>query len=296
MIYEDLQKFATVDQNVSFTTMTTLRIGGIARYVVYPENQYSLAGLLDVAKANHLPVKVFGKGSNILCSDGVFEGIILRLDRHFNHYYFKDELLVAEAGCSIIALSHEAMKRSLSGLEFASGIPATVGGVTYMNAGAYKSSMHDVIQRVCVFIDGEIVWLNKEECKFEYRKSIFQQHPDWIILAVEMKLTKGDEQEIRELMENRRQRRYDSQPLDKPSAGSVFRNPEEIPAWKLIEGIGYRGKCIGDAKVSEKHVNFLINNGNAKAEDFLKLIEEIQKNVKEKYDVDLYLEVEKFNW
>ena len=296
MIQEELEKFASVDRDVSFTKMTTLRIGGLAKYVVYPENQYSLSGVLNIAKENNLPVKVFGKGSNILCSDHYYDGIIIRLDRHFNHFYFKDNLLVAEAGCSIIALAHEALKRSLSGLEFASGIPATVGGVTFMNAGAYKSSMSDVIQRVCVFIDGEIVWLNNEECKFEYRKSIFQQHLDWIILAVEIKLEPGKEEEIRELMENRRQRRYDSQPLDKPSAGSVFRNPEEVPAWKLIEGIGYRGKKVGDAKVSEKHVNFLINDGEAKADDFLQLIEEIQKSVKDKYDIDLYMEVEKFNW
>ena len=296
MIQEELEKFATVERDVSFTKMTTLRIGGLAKYVVYPENQYSLSGILNIAKENHLPFKVFGKGSNILCSDEPYEGIIIRLDRHFNHFYFKDNLLVAEAGCSIIALAHEALKRSLSGLEFASGIPATVGGVTFMNAGAYKCSMSDVIHRVCVFIDGEIVWLRNEDCKFDYRKSVFQDHLDWIILAVEIKLKPGNEEEIRELMENRRQRRYDSQPLDKPSAGSIFRNPVNIPAWKLIEGIGYRGKRIGDAKVSEKHVNFLINDGNAKASDFLQLVEEIQEEVKKQYGIDLYMEVEKFNW
>ena len=111
-----------------------------------------------------------------------------------------------------------------------------------------------------------------------------------------MKLQKSDEKEIRELMESRRKRRYDSQPLDKPSAGSVFRNPESVPAWKLIEGIGYRGKRIGDAMVSEKHVNFLINAGQAKANDYLMLVKEIQEKVKEKYGIDLFLEVEIFNW
>lgn len=296
MIKNELKKFANVECDVPLSKMTTLRIGGIAKYVVYPENQYSLNGVLEIAKANGLPVKVFGKGSNILCSDNPFDGVIVRLDRYFNHYYFNEETLVAEAGCSIIALSMEAMKQSLSGLEFASGIPATVGGVTYMNAGAYKSSMQDIITRVSVFRNGEIEWLSLEECEFGYRTSVFQKHPDWIIIAVEMKLQKSDEKEIRELMDSRRKRRYDSQPLDKPSAGSVFRNPESVPAWKLIEGIGYRGKRIGDAMVSEKHVNFLINAGQAKANDYLMLVKEIQEKVKEKYGIDLFLEVEIFNW
>lgn len=295
-LYKELEALAEVEENIPLSKMTTLRIGGVARYVVYPENTISLQGVMNKLNQNHIPYKVIGKGSNLLCSDEPFDGVIIRLDRHLCNAYFDNEHLVAEAGCSIIALSYEAMKNELSGLEFASGIPGTVGGVTFMNAGAYKSSMADVIDSVSVYHDGKIEWIQNADCGFSYRTSIFQKHPDWIILAVKMTLQKGDQKEIRELMDSRRERRMNSQPLDKHSAGSIFRNPEEIPAWKLIEGAGFRGKRIGDAVVSEKHVNFIVNENHASAKDFITLVTDVQKAVKDKYDIDLYMEVEKFNW
>ena len=295
-LYKELEALAEVEENIPLSKMTTLRIGGVARYVVYPENTLSLQGVMNKLNQNHIPYKVIGKGSNLLCSDEPYDGVIIRLDRHLCNAYFDNEHLVAEAGCSIIALSYEAMKNELSGLEFASGIPGTVGGVTFMNAGAYKSSMADVIDSVSVYHDGKIEWIQNADCGFSYRTSIFQKHPDWIILAVKMTLQKGDQKEIRELMDRRRERRMNSQPLDKHSAGSIFRNPEEIPAWKLIEGAGFRGKRIGDAVVSEKHVNFIVNENHASAKDFIALVTDVQKAVKDKYDIDLYMEVEKFNW
>ncbi len=295
-LYKELEALAEVEENIPLSKMTTLRIGGVARYVVYPENTLSLQGVMNKLNQNHIPYKVIGKGSNLLCSDEPFDGVIIRLDRYLCNAYFDNEHLVAEAGCSIIALSYEAMKNELSGLEFASGIPGTVGGVTFMNAGAYKSSMADVIDSVSVYRDGKIEWIQNADCGFSYRTSIFQKHPDWIILAVKMTLKKGDQKEIRELMDSRRERRMNSQPLDKHSAGSIFRNPEEIPAWKLIEGAGFRGKRIGDAVVSEKHVNFIVNENHASAKDFITLVTDVQKAVKDKYDIDLYMEVEKFNW
>ena len=295
-LYKELEALAEVEENIPLSKMTTLRIGGVARYVVYPENTLSLQGVMNKLNQNHIPYKVIGKGSNLLCSDEPFDGVIIRLDRYLCNAYFDNEHLVAEAGCSIIALSYEAMKNELSGLEFASGIPGTVGGVTFMNAGAYKSSMADVIDSVSVYRDGKIEWIQNADCGFSYRTSIFQKHPDWIILAVKMTLQKGDQKEIRELMDSRRERRMNSQPLDKHSAGSIFRNPEEIPAWKLIEGAGFRGKRIGDAVVSEKHVNFIVNENHASAKDFITLVTDVQKAVKDKYDIALYMEVEKFNW
>ena len=295
-LYKELEALAEVEENIPLSKMTTLRIGGVARYVVYPENTLSLQGVMNKLNQNHIPYKVIGKGSNLLCSDEPYDGVIIRLDRHLCNAYFDNEHLVAEAGCSIIALSYEAMKNELSGLEFASGIPGTVGGVTFMNAGAYKSSMADVIDSVSVYHDGKIEWIQNADCGFYYRTSILQKHPDWIILAVKMTLQKGDQKEIRELMDSRRERRMNSQPLDKHSAGSIFRNPEEIPAWKLIEGAGFRGKRIGDAVVSEKHVNFIVNENHASAKDFITLVTDVQKAVKDKYDIDLYMEVEKFNW
>lgn len=295
-LYNELEALAEVEENIPLSKMTTLRIGGVARYVVYPENTLSLQGVMNKLNQYHIPYKVIGKGSNLLCSDEPFDGVIIRLDRYLCNAYFDNEHLVAEAGCSIIVLSYEAMKNELSGLEFASGIPGTVGGVTFMNAGAYKSSMADVIDSVSVYRDGKIEWIQNADCGFSYRTSIFQKHPDWIILAVKMTLKKGDQKEIRELMDSRRERRMNSQPLDKHSAGSIFRNPEEIPAWKLIEGAGFRGKRIGDAVVSEKHVNFIVNENHASAKDFITLVTDVQKAVKDKYDIDLYMEVEKFNW
>lgn len=293
---KELSQYGQVAENVSFRTMTTLRIGGNARLVVYPKNILALTQVIREIKEAGAPFKVIGKGSNLLCSDNDYNGVVIRLDRTFTEHYFDHDICYAEAGCSIIALAYEAMKNSLSGLEFASGIPATVGGVTFMNAGAYKSNMADVLQEVFVYHDGQLVWMDAKDCKFGYRTSVFHEHRDWIILAVKIKLTAGVEEEIRALMDQRRARRMASQPLEHPSAGSVFRNPEGRAAWQYIEDIGYRGKTIGGACVSEKHVNFIVNKGNAKASDFMQLAVEIQQKVKEQFDVELHMEVEKFNW
>ncbi|MCI6746108.1 MAG: UDP-N-acetylmuramate dehydrogenase [Anaerolactibacter massiliensis] len=292
---EQLKKVAAVETGVPLSSMTTLRIGGKAKYVAYPDDSVSLDSLIRIIRKNHLQFKLIGKGSNLLCSDKDYDGVIIRLEK-FNDFYIVDTSVVAQAGCSIIAVAYAAMKAGLSGLEFASGIPGSVGGVTFMNAGAYRSSMSDVIDSVFVYRDGKFEWVPKGECGFGYRTSVFQSHPDWIVIAIRLNLEKRDPDEIRALMDSRRERRMASQPLDRPSAGSVFRNPADVPAWKLIEGIGYRGHRIGDAQVSEKHVNFIVNDGHARAEDFLALTEEIQKLVKEKYGISLHMEVEKFNW
>jgi UDP-N-acetylmuramate dehydrogenase len=250
---------------------------------------------MRLLKEESVPFKVIGKGSNLLCSDRVYEGVVIRLDK-FDDFYFLGNDLIAQSGCSIIALSYQAMKQGLSGLEFASGIPASVGGVTFMNAGAYKRSMSDVIDSVFVYRDEKFEWISNQECEFSYRHSIFHSHPDWLIIAVRIHLESAPVSEIRDLMDSRRKRRMDSQPLDKASAGSVFQNPEEMPAWQLIDGIGYRGYRIGGAMVSEKHVNFIVNEDHATAEDYLTLVNEIKRLVDEKYHIRLHMEVERFNW
>lgn len=295
-IYEELLGYSEVDVDHSLAAMTTLRIGGKASYTVYPENQVALDSIMRLIKERNLPYKVIGKGSDLLCSDDDFDGVVIRLDRHFHHSYFDDCVVSAQAGCSIILLAVEAMKRGLSGLEFASGIPGTIGGAIFMNAGAYKSSMSDILDEVLVLRDGTSEWIKAEECEFGYRSSIFQKHPEWIILGARIRLTPKDSRQISDLMEDRRKRRMASQPLDYPTCGSVFRNPEGMNAWQLIDGIGYRGKRIGDAMVSEKHCNFICNMGNAKAQDYLQLVHEIQQKVFEKYGVELHTEMELFNW
>lgn len=295
-ITERLSRFAPVETDVSLAQMTTLHIGGNARYAVYPETLLALDGIIQIARKEGIPYKVFGKGSNLLCSDEYYEGIVIKLDRGFKNFYFTGSELLAEAGCSLIHMSVEAMKRGLSGLEFASGIPGTIGGGVFMNAGAYRSSMSEIVEAVYVYMDGNAIWMNAEDCGFDYRTSVFREHPDWIILAARLRLEEGNSEEIRKLMEDRKSRRLASQPLDKPSAGSVFRNPAEVPAWKLIEGIGFRGKRIGGACVSEKHVNFIVNEDGATAYDFMRLVNEIKEQVRQKYEIELHMEVERFNW
>ncbi len=291
-----LKEYADVETDRSFSTMTTLRIGGTARYVLYPKTCTSFDAMLNYLSENGIPYKMIGKGSDILCSDEYYDGAVIRLDRHFNHSYFENEYLTAEAGSSIIALAVAAMNHSLSGLEFASGIPGTLGGALFMNAGAYRSSMSEIITEVLVYRDRTFSWIPNADCCFGYRESIFQKHPDWIIVAARMKLVPSKEQAIHDLMENRRQRRMESQPLDLPSCGSVFRNPEGMNAWQLIDGIGYRGKRVGDACVSEKHCNFIVNLDKATAKDYMTLVNEIIDRVREQYGVELQTEMEKFNW
>ncbi len=294
---EKLSAHGDVETNEPLAKHTTFKIGGEARYFVYPKNELSLLRVIEICKENKLPYQVFGKGSNILCSDAYYDGVVICLDRYFNEMQFQEDGSVyAQAGVSLILLAHEAMKMSLSGLEFASGIPATLGGAIYMNAGAYKSNMANVIQKVYVLKEDCCEWMDVTQLEYRYRHSIFHEHRDWIIVGASLKLTKGEQSEIKALMDSRRERRMMSQPLDKPNAGSMFRNPDAYPAWQLIEEIGYRGKRVGGAMVSDKHANFIVNVGNASAQDVISLVVEIQKEVQEKYQVEMKMEVEKFNW
>lgn len=291
-----LGQYAKVDENVAFSTMTTMGVGGIARFVAYPKNELALLEILQLAKNQQLPVKILGKGSNILASDDAYEGLILRLDRTFTDVFFDGEQCVAQAGASLIAISYKAMQSGLSGLEFACGIPGTLAGAVYMNAGAYHGWIGDLVQEVQVLIDGKIVWIPGYECCWDYRGSIFQQHPDWLILAVRLKLKYKDAEEIRVLVDQRRNRRIESQPLDFPNAGSIFRNPKDHFAWEYIEACQLRGHRIGGAMISHKHANFIINVDHAKASDVKKLIHLVQSEVLKQFDVKLQTEIEFFNW
>jgi UDP-N-acetylmuramate dehydrogenase len=293
---ELLETFGQVETNARLKDMTTLRVGGHAEFVSYPRNMFALAQLIDFLKKNNVPYKVIGKGSNLLCSDDDFKGVIVKLDRTMNHWYIDGQRLLVEAGSSIIALSVFAARNGLSGLEWASGIPATIGGCIFNNAGAYNTSMRDNVTKVLILDNGDFRWISNEQCEFAYRSSVFHKKSDWVICAAEMELINKDENEIRQTMDDRKKRRLESQPLEYPSAGSVFRNTETTNAWSLIEVSGLRGMSIGGAQVSVKHCNFIINKQDASANDVKNLIDLVKSKVELKTGIRLKTEVEMFNW
>lgn len=297
-LLESLQAYGTVLENESMKKHTTFRIGGQVDYYIFPDNETSLMQILILLEQNDLPYHILGRGSNLIVDDEDFHGAIINLDRTLNDYSFEPNgVLVAQAGCSIIHLSAEAANRSLSGLEFAYGIPGSIGGGLYMNAGAYKSNLSEILLEVCVLKDRKVCWITKEELDYSYRHSSFQNHKDWIILAGKFQLQKKDSQSIRSLMESRRERRMNTQPLNMPCAGSVFRNPQEKAAWQIIDELGLRGHQIGGAKISEKHSNFIVNeNGSAKCQDVLDLINLVKRRAKEEFNIDLRPEIEYISW
>lgn len=295
-LLQEISLFGDIEHQRSLQDCTTLRIGGIADTMFYPYDLESAYEAFKILENSDVNKAIIGNGSNLLVSDKPYHGIIIRLSKYLNQYHFEDDYLIADAGCSIISLAFAAAKEGLSGLEFAAGIPASLGGTIYMNAGAYKECMGDVVESVLVYHDQQLHWIDNDQCAFGYRQSVFQAHKEWIILGAKIKLKKTDSNEIMELMDSRRARRFASQPLELPSAGSVFRNPKEMFAWQAIDQVGLRGYRINDAMVSEKHPNFIVNVGNAKASDFYELVQLIQRKVKDELNVDLLMEVERFNW
>lgn len=285
------------EKDVPLSKYTTYKVGGKAKVMVYPKNVDNLIKLMKILKSQNIKHKVLGLGSNVLFSDEVYDGVIIRLSELDHLEFFGRNKVRVGAGYSLMKLSLLTAKKGLAGLEFASGIPGTVGGAVFMNAGAYKSDMGYVVTEVKVLTpDLKIITLENKELNFHYRTSFLQTHPGYICLEAVLKLTKGDKNALDEVIKERRQRRMESQPLEYPSAGSVFRNPEGMFAGKLIEDLGLKGKTIGGAMVSEKHANFIINYKKAKGKDIKKLIELVHQKVLEEYDVDMKIEQEFVNW
>ena len=286
-----------VERNPLLSKYTTYKVGGKALAIVYPKNVDGLIKLLRLLKENDVKYKILGNGSNLLFSDSLFEGIIIKLSSFDEVEFFGNNKVRVGAGYSLIKLSLLTAKKGLAGLEFASGIPGTVGGAVFMNAGAYKSDMGYVVQEVKVLTpDYKIITLENKELNFHYRSSFLQKHPEYICLEVIIKLKKGDREILNEVINERRERRRESQPLEYPSAGSVFRNPDGGFAGKMIEDLGLKGYSNGGAKVSEKHDNFIINYNKATSKDIKELIDYVHDAVLKEYNVDLKIEQEFVNW
>ena len=280
-------------ENVSISKYTTYRVGGICRVMAYPTDVSELIKLLKLLKSRNIKYKILGNGSNLLFSDKEYDGFLIKLNSFDTLTFLGNNKVKVGAGYSLIKLSLMAAKKGLTGLEFASGIPGTVGGAVFMNAGAYKSDMGYVVETVKVLTPNlEIINLENKEMNFHYRSSFLQTHRDYVCLEVILKLNVGKREAIEDVIRERRERRVASQPLEYPSAGSVFRNPEGDYAGRLIESLGYKGKLFGGAMVSQKHANFIINKDHATASDVIHLIRDIQKNVKKEYGIDLKLEQE----
>lgn len=293
---EVLEQYGDVFENVELKKITSYKIGKIAKYVVMPANIECLVDLIEELKETKMPYLVFGSGSNIIIPDKDYEGVIIKLD-NLNKLVIKGNKVVVGSGYYLPKLVKTTVNEGLKGLEWALGIPSSVGGAVVGNAGAYLSCIYDFIETVTYLNDKkQIVTLKKEDIKYSYRHSMFKDNKDYIVLECKLELSKGNYDASMAIIDDRMKRRLESQPLEYPSAGSVFRNPEGNYAGKLIEDLGLKGHIIGGAQISEKHANFIINIGNATGEDIIELINLIKEKVKEVYDVDLILEQEIIKW
>lgn len=270
---------------------TTFRIGGNADIFVRPESKEQIAEILRLCREQDVPYFILGNGSNLLVGDRGFRGVVINIMDNMNDIKVDGGIIKAQAGAMLIKVSRAARDNSLTGLEFASGIPGTIGGAIYMNAGAYGGEMKDVVTKVTAMdAEGEIYTFGTDELEFSYRHSVIQQR-DLIVLDVTMELAAGDQKIIDDRMSELAVARRTKQPLEYPSAGSTFKRPEGYFAGKLIMDAGLRGYRVGDAQVSEKHCGFVVNRGNATADDVIKLIDDVKAKVSEEYDVVLEPEV-----
>ena len=270
---------------------TTFRIGGPADLFVTPGSIQAVADSIRICKETQTPYAVIGNGSNLLVSDTGYRGVIIQIGRNLNQVSVNGEEIRAQAGAMLSVIAKTALSESLTGFEFASGIPGTLGGAAVMNAGAYGGEMKDVLTEVTVLTrEGEIRTVPAEKLEMGYRTSLAAKN-GWIILEAVLKFQKGDAEAIRGRMEELKMQRVTKQPLDLPSAGSTFKRPEGYFAGKLIMDAGLRGFTVGGAQISEKHCGFVVNKGGATAEDVRNLICAVQKKVQEDAGVKLEPEV-----
>lgn len=271
---------------------TTVRVGGPCDCLVLPENIDEIKNIILYAKENDIKYYVIGNGSNLLVADEGVKALIIKITNKFSKVEVNGEEIIAYAGASVPYVSLVAKQNSLTGFEFACGIPGTIGGGVRMNAGAYGGEISQIFVEA-TYLDGkgDINTIKREDMEFSYRHSFFSDNSDSIILSVKFKLQKGNIDEISKKMEENSKSRKEKQPLEYPNFGSVFKRPEGYFVGKLVQDAGLRGYTIGGAQVSQKHTGFIVNKGDATCSDIVALIKHIQKTVYEKYGVSLKTEV-----
>ena len=278
-------------KNEDLKQHTTFRIGGPADYLVTPDGPEMVAELIRYCRRESVPYYVLGNGSNLLVGDQGYRGVVIQLFRNYNQIITEGTVIRAQAGAMLSSVSRQALEHELTGLEFASGIPGTIGGAMVMNAGAYGGEMKDVVREVTVLTpDGELLVIPADRMEFGYRTSIVEKN-HYIVIETVLQLQQGCRAEILERMEQLRAQRISKQPLDMPSAGSTFKRPEGHFAGKLIMDAGLRGFSVGGARVSDKHCGFVVNTGDETASGGLELIRQVQDRVREQSGIELEPEV-----
>lgn len=293
--YDKLEEIVGKDKikyNEKMSKYTTMKVGGPCDCIVFPDEISKIKEVIEFCKNENITFFVIGNGSNLLVKDEGIHGVVIKFGHRFSKIEIDGEYILAYAGATMPALSQLAKKNSLKGLEFACGIPGTIGGGVKMNAGAYGSQISDILYEVTYMDEKEeIKTIKNKECSFGYRKSIFTINPNYVILSAKFKLEKGNIDEIENKMRENSLARKTKQPLEYPNFGSVFKRPEGYFVGKLVDDAGLRGYKIGGAQVSTKHTGFIVNVDNATCKDVLDLIGYVQTTVYNKFNVKLTPEV-----
>jgi UDP-N-acetylmuramate dehydrogenase len=282
---------AEVRRDVSLAPYTTFKIGGPAKYFFTARSEEELKKIIQEAKDNQIPYFILGKGSNVLIADEGYKGLVIKLE--FNKISFNDKQVIISADVGLGSLMGFCKDKGLSGLEFLAGIPATVGGIIWANAGSDKENIGQLIERVKVLSNNGTIELNNKDCQFAYRDSIFKHQKDYIIIEAVLNLQTASSEIIAEKIKKMTENKLKSQDLEHPSIGSIFKNPAgDKKAWELIRDVDLAGFKMGGAQVSEKHTNFIINTGQATASDVIMLISLIKQKVRDELEIQLMEEIE----
>lgn len=290
---EDILDSNSIKYNESMKKHTTMKVGGDAKVLVEPTTVDEIKEIINFAKENNMKYYIIGNGSNLVVADEGIDGIVIKLSSKFADIKVNGEEIEATSGVSMPYTAVVAKNNSLSGFEFASGIPGTIGGGIKMNAGAYGGELSDIVKSI-TYLDknGEIKTIENSDAKFGYRDSIFKRNSNLVVLSAVFKLKKGNKTEIEKIMKENNESRKAKQPIEMPNAGSVFKRPEGHFVGPMIIECGMQGYSVGGAEVSKKHAGFIVNTGNATCKDIIDLIEEIKKKVYDKFQVNLEVEIQ----